>query len=138
MYLSRGSDYEIEVWNQEGRLVRLLREDAIPPEVREADRDAFIRERAETPSPYREGTPFSDRFGSYLTLLLSPEGDLWVRRVDRPGEEAQHWVVFPANGGEIRRLVLPDLSVESVRDGRIYATRTDSLGIQTVVVLEGG
>jgi hypothetical protein len=138
VFLSRGQRYEIEVYDDQGNLIRLLREDAVPPEVTDADRDAYVRERAETPRPHPEGVPFAERFGSYITLLLTPEGDLWARRVARPGEEAQHWVVFPADGGSLRSLVLPDVSVESVRNGKIYATLTDSLGIQTVVVLDAG
>lgn len=138
IYLSEGTDHEIAVHDAEGRLIRVLREDTVPPTVTEADRDAYLAERASAGVDHPADVPFPERFGSYSKLVVSFESDLWARRVSRPGDEVQHWVVFPADGSEIRRLVVPDIEVEAVRDGRIYGHRSDSLGIQTVLVFDTG
>jgi hypothetical protein len=138
IYISEGMDLEIKIFDAHGRHVGLLREDTVPPRVTDADRDAYVEEQAATPRPLPADVPFPDRFGSYSELLLSFEGDLWARRYPRPGDEVQYWVVFPQGGQEARRVVMPDLSVRSVRDGRIYGHRSDTLGIQTVIVLDAG
>jgi hypothetical protein len=138
LFLTRGEAYEIEVYDDEGRLIRILREDALPPVVTEAHREAWIQERAATSRPHPEDVPFSERFGSYQILMLSFEGDLWAQRLARPGEEEQEWVVFSVDGTEVRRVILSELSLKSIRGGRLYGFRTDSLGIQTVEVLDVG
>jgi hypothetical protein len=136
VFVSMLSEYEVRVFDPEGRLVSILREDTVPPPVTDADVDALLAGFPEGRSPFSDDVPTPDRFGSYDLALLSHEGDLWARRVPRPDTEVRRWVVFSADGGGIRRLVLPDVDVQSIRGGRIFARRTDSLGIQTVVVLE--
>jgi hypothetical protein len=137
LYFSEGTEYEIKIFDGEGRLVGMLREDAVPPEVTDADRQAYVETQAETPRPYREDVPFPSRFGSYSALRLSHEGDLWAQRLTAPGDSLQYWVVFSPDGREVRRVVVPDIRVETIRDGLVYGHRSDSLGIQTVVVLDG-
>lgn len=136
VHLSLGMEHEIRTYDQHGRLRSIIREAVPPPAVTEADRDAYRAERAAEDRPHPDDVPFPERFGGYAGLLVSHEGDLWARRSPRPTEELGHWVVFSETGEEIRRVVLPDVRVRSVRDGRVYATRTDSLGIQTVVAWE--
>jgi hypothetical protein len=138
IYLSEGTEMEIKVFDRYGRHVGILREDTLPPPVTRAHRDTYVSERAASSRPHPGDVPFPDRFGSYFHLILSYEGDLWARRYPRPGDELQHWVVFPARDEPARRLVVPDIRVQSVRDGRIYGYRSDTLGIQTVVVLDAG
>lgn len=138
IHLADLEDYEIRVYEGRGRLSRILREDAEPPPVTAAHREAYLAEQEALDRPHPEGVPFPDRFGSYETFVVSHEGDLWARRVTPPEVEGAKWEVFPGDGGPLRRVILPDITVESVRDGRVYGHRSDSLGIQTVVVLDAG
>jgi len=136
IHLADLEDYEIRVYEGRGRLSRILREDAEPPPVTAAHREAYLAEQEALDRPHPEGVPFPDRFGSYETFVVSHEGDLWARRVTPSEVEGAKWEVFPGDGGPLRRVILPDITVESVRDGRVYGHRSDSLGIQTVVVLD--
>lgn len=138
IYLADLGSYEIRVYDGRGRLNRILREDAEPPRVTVAHREAYLAEQEAMDRPHPAEAPFPDRFGSYETFVVSHGGNLWARHVTPPGVEGERWVVFPADGGPLRRVILPDITVESVRDGRIYGHRSDSLGIQTVVVLDAG
>jgi hypothetical protein len=135
LFVSEGADLEIQIFDPHGRLIGLLREDAVPPRVSAADREAYVEEQAATPRPHPEDVPFPDRFGSYSQLLLSHEGELWVRRVPRPMDSLQHWVVFSKDGRKIRRVVVPDVRVATVRGERIVGFVSDTLGIETVVLL---
>ena len=136
LYISEGSEFEIRIFDRHARLVGLLREDTIPPQVTESDREAYLAEQANAERPHPDDVPFPDRFASYFGLMISYEGDLWAQRYPRPADSLQHWVVFPSEGQEVRRLVMPDFVVRSVRDGLVYAYRSDTLGIQTVMVLD--
>ena len=138
IYLADLDDYEIRVFDGRGRLARIVREHAEPPPVTAAHREAYLAEQEALDRPHTEDVPFPDRFGSYETFVVSHGGDLWARHVTPPGVDGGRWVVFPGDGGPLRRVILPDITVESVRDGRIYGHRSDSLGIQTVVVLDAG
>ncbi len=138
IYLSEGIHFEIRVFDAHGALTGLLREDTVPPTVTEADRRAYDEEELSSPSGLPPHGPFPDRFGSYSGLQLSFEGDLWARHMPRPGDKDQRWLVFSQGGDEIRRVVVPEVRVTSVRAGRIYGYQTDTLGIQTVLVLEAG
>jgi len=138
IFISRGRDFEIEVYDGQGRLVQLLREDMVPPPLTDAVRDAYLEASAAAGFPHPEDVPFPERLGSYSTLLLSHEGDLWAQRVDAADGGDQRWVVFSSDGSGVRRVVVPDIEVEAVRGGRMYGHQTDSLGIQTVVVLGVG
>jgi len=138
VFVSEGAEYEIKVLDSSGRLVRILREDAAPPAVTESDRASHVAVASESGRPHPAEVPFPERFGSYAQLLVSHEGDLWARRVGASDDGQEHWVVFDADAGGVRRVVVPAIHVESIRDGRIYGHVSDSLGVQTVVVLEVG
>ncbi len=137
IFFSEGADLEIQIFDATGKLVGLLREDAVPPEVTEADRRAYVEAQANTPRPHPSDVPFPDRRGSYSALKLSHGGELWARR-DLPSEDGlQHWVVFSSDRRNVRRVVLPDFQVGAIRGGAIYGHMSDTLGIQTVMVLDG-
>jgi hypothetical protein len=136
VFLSRGVDYSVLVYDSTGTLVEIFREDAIPPPVTAEDRDRYKRERAAEGRPHADDVPFPDQFGAYGELLLSHEGDLWARWTQRPSEEITRWTVYGVDGETIRRVVLPTIDIHAVRDGRIYGHTEDEFGIQKIVVLQ--
>jgi len=137
IYLTSGSAYEIQVYDRMGQMIRIMREEGVPPRVTEEDREAFRENMAQTGRPHPEDIPFPERFGGYQRLVLSVDGDLWAQRTPRPASGFQEWVVFSRDGRQLRRILVPDIQLDAVRDGRIYGHRSDTLGIQTVVVLNG-
>ena len=138
IYISEGTDFEIKIFDSYGHHVGLLREDTVPPRITQDARDAYLAAQSAAGRPHPRDVPFPERFGSYSQLMVSHEGDLWARRSARPEDEFQYWVVFPTGDQGIRRYVMPDITVKSVRAGRVYGYQSDTLGIQTVVVLDGG
>lgn len=67
---------------------------------------------------------------------MSHEGELWVRWADRPSAAFARWTVYAADRGEMRRVLLPRIEVQSVRAGRIYGHTESALGIQSIVVID--
>ena len=135
VYISEGHAYEVLVYDAQGTLKSILREDDVPPSVTSTDRDAFLRARKDEDRPFPDGVPFPARFGAYEQLLVSHGGDLWAKRAGSPADSVGLWTVFPADGATVRHLVLPDVNVEAVRVGRIYAYVAGPLGVETVEVL---
>ncbi len=116
-------------------VVAIFRELGATAEVTAEDRRRYIADRAESGTPHPDDVPFQERFGAYSTLEVSHEGDVWALRHSRPGTRGQKWTVYSPEGEVVRRVVLPDeIIVRSIRGGRLYGTRTDDLGLQTVVV----
>ena len=137
IFLTEGVEFEIASYNASGRLTRIIREDGPPPEVTAADRETYRAERIAREFPLSDDVPFPDRHASYSRLVSSHGGELWARRAPRPGDVEQRWVVFSPDGRSVRRVILPDITLSSVRDGRLYGVQTDELGLERVVVLDG-
>lgn len=136
IFLSHGIDYSVFVYDSVGALRRIFREEISPPSVTREDRELYREERAARERPHPDDVPFPDHFGAYRRLLVSHEGELWARWAERPSEEVIRWTVYSADGQTIRRVVLPNIEVHAIRDGRIYGHTENDLGIQTILVLE--
>ncbi len=136
--LSEGVAYAVEVYDDAGRLVRILREDEDPPAVTDEDRDRYVAALGDEGRTHPSDVPFPETFGAYSELHISYEGDIWARRMAHPGATTGQWAVFSPDGMSIRRIVLPDARLQGVRGGFAYMVRTDSLGLQTVERYEVG
>ena len=51
--------------------------------------------------------PLPETYPAYTGIALSAEGYLWVREYDLPGNEANNWSVFDAEGTLLGTLGLP-------------------------------
>lgn len=136
LYVSEGADYEIRVFDPDGRLSAIYRESSRPPLVSE-DLAASFRDdqwvRAPTVPPLR---PLPERLGGYDRILVAHDGALWAQRDGAPEAEHQTWVVFSDGGRSVRRLLVPRTTVFSVARSTIWGYQTNELGVQTVVGFE--
>lgn len=136
VFISQGFDYSVLVYDSTATLTHIFREELTPPPVTGEDRDRYVRELRAQEREHPDDVPFPDRFAAYRRLMVSHEGELWARWADRPTEEMTRWTVYSADGRTIRRVVLPEIEIHAIRDGRIYGHTESELGIQTIVVLE--
>jgi hypothetical protein len=70
--------------------------------------------------------------------LITDDGDrLWVRLPAIPGDDAPtRWIIHDTTGARVAVVEAPDdLSIYQAREDRVLGMRTDSLGVQQVVVL---
>lgn len=133
---TRGAEYSLTRYGPQGRPAQILRVEDSPPPIDEGVRAAYRSGGEEAEDPLPEDVPFPERLPAWDRLLVSAESEVWARHAPLPGDSLRQWSVFSADGETVRRLVLPDARVESVRDGRVYAVRTDALGIERVVAYE--
>jgi hypothetical protein len=136
IFLSEGVDYEVLVYDERGGLSEIWREGGLPPELRDDDRELYLELQIAADQPHPNDVPFPDRVGGYDRFVRSHHGDLWARQMPGPSDTGGRWTVFASDGRLLRRVVLPEIEVTAVRDGRIYGTVQDELDVTSVVVLE--
>lgn len=110
--------------------------------VREADRRAFLRNRlgvteAADRSLYRklaQETVFSDSFPSFDRLVISADGQVWVRSYRQPRQTGpDRWVVVARGGDVLGAVLVPaGFDVHEVGDGYVLGVERDSLDVEYV------
>ena len=141
---TRGTAYEISVFNEAGNLRLIARLDESPtirteehletyvrnPGGRERD-EAWIRERLEQ---YRT-LDLPESLPAYTDVLFTDTGDIWARRYRMRGDSMDRWDVFAADGVHLGRVHIPaSLRVEEVSRGQIVGVATDEFGVERVEV----
>ncbi len=120
---------EIRVFDEAGRLLRIIRWKAEEVRVTEEDRkaeagrqvtaaralaraagrnpdDVRERDRAGNPLPKRP-RPTAETFPYFERLRVDALGNLWVQEYERPRDLGQRWVVFDPSGRWLGRIEMP-------------------------------
>lgn len=72
---------------------------------------------------------------SFDGLIVSSEGELWLRRFRVAGDAGEHWWRVNRDGVPTGLLTVPPrLRVHAIHSGRAAFVQTDSLGVEQVVV----
>ncbi len=106
-YVADNDTYEVQKYAPDGKLQQIVRLLTAPVQV-EPQHMQVLRERAlagvtdddqrrRTEQFYRD-IPVPETFPAYGGIAVSVEGYLWVRAYDVPGNQANNWSVFDAEG----------------------------------------
>lgn len=83
----------------------------------------------------RLGIPQPPALPAYTELHVSPDGHVWVKRFQAPGEEGARWGVFAPDGAFLGHVETPPrFTVHQVGDDRVTGVATDELGVERVEV----
>jgi len=115
-YVADNDTYEVQKYAPDGKLQQIVRRLTVPVQV-EPQHMETLRERAlavitdddrrrRMEQVYRD-MPLPETFPAYGGIVVSVEGDLWVREYDLPGNETNNWSVFDAEGTLQGTLGLP-------------------------------
>ena len=97
--------------------------------AREAESERERRERLQS-IRYRQFFPAYDRYA-----LVAREGDVWIPHYPLPGSGSDRWTVFDSTGVWMRDVVVPrNVRPRAVTRDELLAVRTDSLGIESIVI----
>jgi hypothetical protein len=116
-FFSDQDDYEIEVYEPSGGLVRLIRMDWEPVPTTPADGERHIENVvAQVGSPDQEagiraqlgGLPLPENFPPHAGLLGDKHNHLWVEDFQRPDSENRTWNIFDPNGVLTGRVTMPE------------------------------
>lgn len=142
LYEGDGLSWQVHVYRDDGRLLRILRWSHPGPPVTNADMDSLMSALlAPAPPAARAGfrrmydaLPRPARQPAYDELVVDPEGDVWLRDY-RPRSLPDHrgWHVFGPGGRLLGAVRLPrDLRVTRVGRDWLLGVWRDSLGVQYV------
>ncbi len=138
-----GTDFEVQLLDETGELVRILRREKAPDPVSDSDiaelekglldsapeRTHPDRRRLFAEWSYPELKPALDR------LLVDSEGNIWVRAYSVDPAGAGEWSVFDPSGRWLGTVETPPgLEVKWVDDRSIAGVRVDELDVEYVHV----
>jgi len=151
------SGYRIEKRDASGRTERVVTRPFTPRPVTESDRESILdalrglMEEQGLPAGVVDqvvsGQDFAESYPAFASLLVGPDGTLWVQRI-RTGDElggpgfdmqdlgSSEWEVFDADGRYLGVVTMPErVQPMLIRDEAIYGLARDDLDVQTVVRL---
>lgn len=141
--VARSSAPEIQLWNPDGSLDRIIRWDPRPRPVSAEMRSAFIEDAVASASEGRRAAirrfygevPFPDVLPEIRAVLTDSDGRVWAQRYHPSDDTAEEWIVFDPDGRWLGPVTLPDRFVlNDVSGDRIVGVERDDLDVERVVV----
>jgi hypothetical protein len=141
-FFSDQDNYEIEVYDSSGAMVRLIRLDWEPVSVTPTDGARHIEsvvEQAGTPDEEAEirayfgALPLAETFPPHGPLLADRLDCLWVEDFQRPGFENRAWNVFNETGVLTGRVTLPErFNPIEIGDDYVLGVGWDDMNVEFV------
>ncbi len=148
-----GGDFDVRVYDLEGRLRRRIRRTYQAPDIPDAFFELSVDQMGNRepvtltgvgedgtvhhirtqlverdPADYPETLPAVDQ------LLVDHTGHIWMRHGAWPDDVARTWSVFRSDGRWLGEVDVPaGITVHDVSASHLYGVRTDDLGVQYVV-----
>jgi hypothetical protein len=134
-YYGPGDTFEIQEWDVEGRLLKLIRMDRARRPMPQAvidRREERLREMDPQAAALWGNIPLPDFLPTHEMLMVDGVGNLWVKEyivLDEP----VRWSIFDTTGRWLGGLTIPDHGrVTEVGEDYLLGIWADSLGVQTV------
>jgi len=135
-------EYQIEVYEQGGRLTRLIRRDKAPTPVTDdhvaAVMEGMIDEADDTDQARRfrrmfREAPIPDLHPAHGSIYVDAQGYLWVEEYRLPGEEIRTTTIFDPEGRMVGSMTLPSrFRVEEIGEDYILGRHLDELGVEYI------
>jgi hypothetical protein len=131
----------IHVWSGAGATQASLRGEEVPLALDDAAADALFEEETRNLAPAEReeerkemrGAPRPPTAPVFDRLVLSPDGELWVRRFDRPGAALSEWLVFDTSGSLRARVAIRrGREILTIGQERIYTLERDEFDVEYV------
>jgi hypothetical protein len=134
-YYGPGDAFEIQEWDVEGRLLKLIRLDRTRrsmPQAVVARREESLREMAPQAAALWGNIPLPEFLPAHEMLMVDGTGNLWVQEYTVLDEPVR-WSIFDATGRWLGELTIPEKGrVTEVGEDHLLGIWSDSLGVQTV------
>ena len=132
--------YEIQVWSQAGRLVRIIRRNKPPEPVTDAHVAALMEDmmdQADDSDQTRQfrrmfrDAPIPELHPALGSIYADASGFLWVEEYRVPGEETRVTTIFNPEGRMVGSVVLPSgLQVYEIGADYLLGRSVDDLGVE--------
>ena len=149
-YLAQNNNWEIEVRQRDGKLLRLIRLDARPAPVTPDDISAHRKAQLDLiegmpmmrsmPDAVKaqlrariEQAKYPATFPFVGALLIDPEGNIWAQEVQPPRIAASSFAVVDSSGRLLGRVAMPaDFRATTIGTGAVYGVWKDADELQHV------
>jgi hypothetical protein len=143
IFVATGDDYQVDVYDLSGSLVRIQRRDGQRRVASETNKSAWFaallaealddREAAWVRERYRS-VPFPERLPAYSQRMLHDDaGNLWVEQFAAPDDTVRVWDVFDNRGQYVVEVKVPSpFAISQVVSDQVLGIWIDTLDIQTV------
>ncbi len=140
--LGAGVDSEVEVWNRDGKMIRLIRWIAAPrpvdgPGIEKFKEDFLVRLEGSAQEEFWNGwlrdVPFPDFMPTFDKLLVDRTGHLWVREYQPSWEDSQIWSTFTPEGRWLGEVGVPSaLAITDIGADYILGIWRDEMDVEYV------
>jgi hypothetical protein len=141
IFVGGAGQLEVQAFSMGGTLTAILRGPPLDLTIRGEDIDRYREERlARFDEPDRateerrlRDMPMPEQFPAYTDLRVDPEGNLWVQRFLRPGDDRNLWTVFAADGAMLGDIEIPtDLEITEIGADYVLGVSTDEMDVERV------
>ena len=134
IYYGRNADYEIKVYNPEGKLVRAIQKEYDPVKVTQKDIDEMLDRipNAAGSANIKDMFSFPDKFPPFQNFILDDQGRMFVRTYTKGKEEGEYAVdVFDPEGRFIAQFITKT-DLRHIKAGKAYGIEESEDGYQLI------
>ena len=145
LYMGTGETHEVKRFSLSGRLERIVRWSGEELEITDADLEAYREatlanvSAADRPAVERglRELPMSPALPAFQGIEVDSEGNLWVQRFRRPGDDSMQWLIFDPAGVWLGSIHVPArFEITEIVENRLLGIERDDLGVERVLVYE--
>jgi len=134
IYISNPDEYEIKVFNSEGKPVKRILKDYESVGVTEKEKEEFFERVGEVPAQVKDRIEFPKVYPPYQNFTLDEEWRLFVRTFEKGKEEGEFFLdVFDIEGRYIAKIPLK-AEPRVWKAKKLYAVEEDEDGFQILKV----
>ena len=134
IYISNPDEYEIKVFNSEGKPVKRILKDYESVGVTEKEKEEFFERVGEVPAQVKDRIEFPKVYPPYQNFTLDEEWRLFVRTFEKGKEEGEFFLdVFDVEGRYIAKIPLK-AEPRVWKAKKLYAVEEDEDGFQILKV----
>jgi hypothetical protein len=123
-------EYEIEIFNPEGKLIRRILKDYDPVKITKEDQEEFMDRLPAEASVIKDRIEFPKLFPAYQSFSRDNQGRIFVRTFEKGKKEREYFFdVFDAEGIYIAKIPL-DVDPRIWKGKKLYAIRENEDGFQ--------
>ena len=134
IYYGRNANYEIKIYNPEGKLVRAIQKEYDPVKVTQKDIDEMLERIPNTAGAanIKDMFSFPDKFPPFQNFILDDQGRMFVRTYTKGKEKGEYAVdVFDPEGRFIVQFITK-ADLRLIRAGQAYGIEESEDGYQVV------
>ena len=135
IYTGNTDEYEIRVFDFDGKLVRSVKKEYEAVSLSDKDREEYEQRLEKYPPEIRESFFIPDVFPPFRDIVALGDKWLFIQTYEKPNEGSSLYDIFDANGEFMGRTELEGYQVKFKGD-RVYCLKEKDSGYKELVVYQ--